>query len=406
MALDPVTTDALLGSPYFHAGFRAFADPQAAALYRLPSRPPLTEGDTVRWPARGVRARRLRDKPPSLRPFGAWRLYFRDRRRPRRSRLYTVTSRSPFQLELRNPGGATGKFQVERSAAGHNAVVLVESNLPTRMTRLVLAYLGAEGRDWQHFLRSGIRPLSQDPHLEWVQKHRNLGDVPSAPTRSTAELSDFDTLLLIRHPAHAGNRDITWAEVAQANGVTISPPSMWWDVAVTDGNAPPQDPYDAHDDRFGTPFDGPEGLAEVEQLFEVLAGHTSTPEVAFGAVFDTSSLAWHTYGPGPDHSVTYYTTDPSTAIHPQLTVVPASQICSPRVDLGRQMHVIQTKITGMTAMTGLADGRFRGIDALWPAGREWLLFTDIEWPYSILGCDQATADAIRTAEGIEAVELT
>lgn len=44
-------------------------------------------------------------------------------------------------------------------------------------------------------------------------------------------------------------------------------------------------------------------------------------------------------------------------------------------------------------------------DALWPDSREWLLLTDIDWPYSILGCDQATGDAIRAAKGVEAVEL-
>lgn len=406
MALDPATIDALLGSPYFHAGFRAFADPRAAALYRVPSAPPLREGDTVLWPARGVRARRLRDKPPSLRPFGTWRHFFSDRRRSRRSRPYTVTSRNPMQLELRSPRGATVTFTIERSSTDHHAVICIESDIPSRMTRLLIAYLEAEGRDWQHFLRSGIQPLPRDPHLAWVQEHRRLGEVHGARTEGTVEFAGFQTLLLIRHPARADERDITWAEVASANAVSISPSSMWWDLAVTNGNPPLQDPYDAHDDRFGTSLDGGEGLAEIEPLFEVLAGHTSTPEVAFGAVFDTSSLAWHTYGPGPDHSATYYTTDPTAAIHPELTVVPASQICSPHVDLRREMHVVQTKVTDITAMTGLASGRFCGIDALWPDGREWLLLTDIDWPYSLLGCDHATAAAIRTAEGIEAVELT
>lgn len=406
MALDPAMIGALLGSPYFHAGFRAFADPEAAALYRLTPTPPLRAGDTVQWPARDARTRRLRQKPPSLRPFGTWRDFVQHRRRPRLSRPYTVQSRGPMQLELRSPRGATVGFRIERSSTDNNAVVWIESDLPDRMTRLLFAYLEAEGRDWQHFLHSGIQPLTRDPHLEWVQEHRSLGDVHAARTESTVELAGFDILLLIRHPARTDERDITWTEVASANGVTISPSSLWWDLAVTDGNPPPQDPYDACDDRFGTPLEGAEGLVEIEALFEVLAGHTSTPEVAFGAVFDTSGLAWHTYGPGPDHSVAYYTTDPTAAIHPELTVVPASQICSPLVELGREMRVLQTKVTDIPAMTRLASDRFRGVDALWPEGQEWLLLTDIDWAYSLLGCAQATADATRTADGIEAVEVT
>ena len=397
--------DALLGSPYFHAGFRAFADPQAAALYRQPSTPPLREGDTILWPARGARARRLRDKPPSLRPFGNWRRYFRGRRRPLRPRPYTVASRSPMHLELRSPRGATVKFHVEPSDTVHYAVVLVESTLPARMTRLLLAYLEAEGRDWQHFLRSGLRPLTRDPNLAWVQQLRHLGDASSTLARSTAEHAGFETLLLIRHPARTDDRDITWTEVAHANGVEILPSSQWWDLAITDGNAPPQDPYDAHDDRFGEPTCGAKGLAEITSLFEVLADHTSTPEVAFGAIFDTSSLAWHTYGSGPDHSVAYYITDPGAAVHPQLTIVPASQICSPLVDLGRKMHVVQTAVADIPALAKLTESRAHGVDALWPDSQEWLLLTDIDWPYAILGCNQATAEAVRTAQGIEAVEL-
>ncbi|WP_152427942.1 hypothetical protein [Dietzia sp. UCD-THP] len=298
------------------------------------------------------------------------------------------------------------KLRVEPSDTIHNAVVLIESNLPTRMTRLLLAYLEAEGRDWQHFLCSGLRPLTLDPHLAWVQQLRHLGRAPSPLARSAAELAGFDTVLLIRHPARTDDRDITWTEVAHTNGVAISPTSMWWDLAVTDGSTPPQDPYDAHDDRFGTPTDGAEGLAEITPLFEVLAGHTSTPEVTFGAIFDTSSLAWHTYGPGPDYSVAYYTTDPGSAVHPTLTIVSASQICSPLVDLGRTMHVVQTAVTEIPALAKLAEGRAHGIDALWPDSQEWLLLTDIDWPYSILACNQATAKAVRTAQNIEAVELT
>lgn len=406
MALDPALADALIGSPYFHAGFRAFADPHAAHVYRLTPTPPLREGDTVQWPGRGTRARRLRQKPPSLRPFGTWRDFFLRRRRPRLARPYTVQSRGPMQLTLRRPRGGTVTFTIERSDTEHHAVICIESDLPARMTRLLLDYLAAEGRDWQHFLRSGIRPLTRDPHLDWVRQHRGLGEMHGQFAEDSVGNCGFPALLLVRHQARTDERNVTWTEVARANGVTISPSSMWWDLAVTKGDPPPQDPYDACDDRFGMPLEGAEGLAEIGALFEVLAGHTSTPEEAFGAVFETSGLAWHTYGPGPDHSVAYYTSDPDAQIHPQLTVVPASQICSPEVELGRSMKVLQTTVTGVPAMTGLSSGRFRGVDALWPDGREWLLVTDIDWAYSVIGCDRGTAAAVLASDGVEAVELT
>ena len=58
--LAPATADALLGSPYFHAGFRAFADPEIAARYRLEPTPPLRPGHTVHWPIRPARVETLR----------------------------------------------------------------------------------------------------------------------------------------------------------------------------------------------------------------------------------------------------------------------------------------------------------------------------------------------------------
>ena len=56
LRLPAVTVDGLIGSPYFHAGFRAFADPHGGSAYALAPNPPLAEGDTVRWPVATVRA--------------------------------------------------------------------------------------------------------------------------------------------------------------------------------------------------------------------------------------------------------------------------------------------------------------------------------------------------------------
>ena len=356
--LAPATVDALLGSPYFHAGFRAFADPEIAARYRLEPTSPLSAGDTIHWPIRPARVRRRRRRP-SPSNFSAWARseMRRQRRRPRPAHTYSVVARSPMQLELRGPRGTMVSFTIEPDGSGGGSTIGIETDLPARTTRLLLAYIEAEDRDWAHFLRCGIQPLSSDPHSGWLGEHRGLVDMPwqISDAQAVPDPSGFEALLLIRHPGHS---------------------------------------------------DGAEGLGEIDVLFEVLARHTSTPEVAFGAIFDTASLAWHSYGPGPDHSVTYYSTDPDASIHPELTVVPASQICSPEVTLMRIMPVIQTKVASVPEMTNLAHGRAHGVDTLWPDGQEWLLTTDVDWGYSLLGCNRRTAEAVLAAEVIEAVDLT
>lgn len=296
---------------------------------------------------------------------------------------------------------------VEPNDYDDGSVIQIESDLPDRTIRLLLAYLNAEGRDWAHFLRCGIQPLSKDPHGSWIWENRKFVDMPNSAADASAspKSGGFEALLLIRHPGHTHERAVTWDEVARANNVSISPSSLWWDIAITNGKPPPQDPFDACDDRFGWPHDGAEGLGEIGALFNVLARNTSTPKVAFGAIFDTGSLAWHSYGPGPNHSVAVYSTDPNTGIHPELTVVPASQICSPEVTLLRTMPVFQIKVASVPDMANLAYGRAHGVDALWPDGREWLLTTDIDCGYSVLGCNRGTAEEILAGDGIEAVEL-
>lgn len=297
-------------------------------------------------------------------------------------------------------------FTVEPDGSGAGSVIEIGSDLSSPAAGLLPAYLEAEGRAWAHFLSCGIRPLSNDPNGGWLRERTGLVDMSwqTPGARVAADPSGFEAVLLVRHPGHTAERAVTWEEVARANSVGISPASIWWDIAVTDGKPPPQDPLDACDDRFGEPFDGAEGLAQVDALLEVLARHTSTPEVAFGAIFDTAGLAWHSYGPGPDYSVAYYSTDPDAIPHPELVVVPASQICSPEVTLLRTMPVFQTTMSGIRDTANLA--RVHGVDTLWPDGREWLLTTDIDWNYSVLGCDRSTADAVLATDGIEAVDLT
>lgn len=406
--LAPATVDALLGSPYFHAGFRAFADPEIAARYRLDPAPSLRAGDTVQWPVRAARIRRRRSRP-SPSNFSAWARFEmrRQRRRIRPAHTYSVMARTPMHLELRGPRGVRASITVEPNDADGGSQIGIDADLPGRTARLLRAYLEAENRDWAHFLRCGIQPLSSDPHSDWVWEHREIADMQMSTLEASAvsEPAGFEAFLLIRHPGHTDERAVTWEEVARANGVAISSSSMWWDIAVTDGELPPQDPFDACDDRFGWPHDGAEGLGEIGALFDVLARHTSTPTVAFGAIFDTASLAWHSYGPGPDNSVAYYSTDPDASIHPELTVVPASQICSPEVTLLRTMPVFQTTVASVPAMANLAHGRAHSVDALWPDGREWLLTTDIDWGFSILGCNRSTAEAVLTAAGVESVDL-
>ena len=408
LPLDPATADALIGSPYFHAGFRAFAHPRGARLYRLPVTQPLRVGDTVHWPTRGESRPRRRPDPDPLRPYGIIGGVSWMRPRPRLDRELTVTVRTTGRLTLRGPRGVTVSLRVENGDDDESSVLRIDSGLSGRATRRLAGYLEAEGNDWRHFLACGIRPLTRDPHVDWAHERRGLGGWPWELPEGPPERCGFEVVLLLRHPLRSHGEDdsqTTWADVAEANGVPIAPTSMWWDLAVTDGARPPQDPFDSSDDCYGSPGDGAGALAEIPGLFDLLAKQTSTPDVAFGALYETGSLAWGSYGPGTDHSVAVYTTDPDASAHPDLTVVPASQICSPVVSMLREMKVVPLAVADVPRMAGLSVGREHGVDALWPEGREWLLMTDIDWPFTYLGCDRTTADAVRAADGIEAVEL-
>src|SRR5699024_5287164 len=162
------------GSPYFHAGFRAFADPEIAARYRLEPTSPLRAGDTVHWPARPARVRRWR-RGPSPSNFSAWtRSGLRGQRR--RAHVFSVGARKPMHLDVRGQRGASVSFTIGPASSGSGSVIGIESDVPSRTANLLRAHLEAEARDWARFLSCGIQPLSSDPQRSWLQERRGLVD--------------------------------------------------------------------------------------------------------------------------------------------------------------------------------------------------------------------------------------
>ena len=69
------------------------------------------------------------------------------------------------------------------------------------------------------------------------------------------------------------------------------------------------------------------------------------------------------------------------------------------------MPVVEIGVADVPRLRALSEHWTVGVDMLWPAGREWVVLTDIDWQYTHLGCDRATADAVLAADGIEAVEV-
>ena len=184
----------------------------------------------------------------------------------------------------------------------------------------------------------------------------------------------FEAYARVFHPAvrYVGDDDVdvTWAEVADANGTLAHPLMQWpaitggWEYLSEDSQPPTWD---------GAPAEGhlPVGVAAV--LAAVLARHTGTPEnCLFGR--------WHGFG--------YDLADPE---HP------------PRLLLRGDHDVVLVRGAVADAVRNLApEPHEQSANLWWPADQAWCVVTDIDLMSTYVGGSAACVAELLATPGLEA----
>ncbi len=185
----------------------------------------------------------------------------------------------------------------------------------------------------------------------------------------------FPAYARVFHPAvrYAGDEDVdvSWAEVAAANGTIAHPVMQWpaitggWEYLNEDSQPPTWD---------GAPAEGHLPVPVAARLAEVLAEHTTTPgDCWFGR--------WDGFG------------------------FDAAELAGvPRLPLPGSRDVVLVRGTVRDAVRNLApEPHEQSANLWWPADRAWCVATDIDLMSTYVGGSAACLAELAAADGLEVV---
>lgn len=247
--------------------------------------------------------------------------------------------------------------------------------------------------------RSRLRPVADVSPADWVV----AGVGPFGSGVGALVPHGFEAYARVLHPAlAAGDRPVTWAQVAAWSGRVVHPRVQFGALAAAvPGMGGGAAPWEVSPEPGSMP---PDTLA---RLCEVLAAHT-------GAAGRCWFCVWDGYGPtsGPHASVSFSAEDDSLAgsAEPEPEVIlppefPPDVINGPRVRLPERSYLL---LEGPLDAAGeVAMGIFpQSPNLFWPGDRAWCVATEIDLDSSYLGGSAALVRDVLADGRLEAVPVS
>jgi hypothetical protein len=180
----------------------------------------------------------------------------------------------------------------------------------------------------------------------------------------------FAAFARLFHPAHLGEREVRWAQVAAANGRRAHAGMQW--VAITGswdfyyGGAQPR-VWDQPPESGSLP------RAQAQRLVAVLEQFTATAEDCFCAV-------WDGFGD---------------------LAVPTADVATMAMPLDRTMWLLRGTLGDVAVASMLPAPWDQSPNLWWPADRAWCVATDIDLNCSYIGASEACIQAILNTAVLE-----
>jgi hypothetical protein len=185
-------------------------------------------------------------------------------------------------------------------------------------------------------------------------------------------------------------REVTWQEVAEANGRRIHAGMQWRDVSC-----PRSTPDEAASDVWDRPPQvGWLPLRLTEVLCEILAGFTTTPMRCLCGVWEGQS---YMVGFRFDENLPRLEVDPGRRLIVgvgQLTAIPKA----PLTDGWREPAQVSGRLE--------AARQYRSPDLWWPEDRAWFVVSDVDLDTTYVGGSAACIAAIISDRRLEALPTT
>lgn len=181
----------------------------------------------------------------------------------------------------------------------------------------------------------------------------------------------FEAYARLFHPAYLDGREVSWREVAEANG-RVAHPGMQW-PSITGSLR-----FHSRDDQPGLwdqpPDEGTLPTGPAQRLSAELARHTSTPDTCWYAV-------WDGFGGVP---------------------VPAG---AARFEIpGRGMFLLRGTVATIAEAPPL-DGWEQRPNLWWPDDRAWCVATEIDFMTTYVGGSAAAIAGLLAVPGLEICEV-
>ena len=220
----------------------------------------------------------------------------------------------------------------------------------------------------------------------------------------------FDAYVRILHPVDTvGTELVRWRDVAAATGRVVHPLVQWWRLIDA------REPFDPRSERWdgGGPETGALDEPDAGVLVELLAGHTSTPDVAYFALWEGSG---HFNGDRVTYGVNEgwrYGRRFSGGRRRRSQPVPVTTlaerlVAGPRLrHPGRDYVMLTGSLTEASSIAepvGSLPWPLSG-NLVWPEDRAWCIGTEVDLDSTLVGCTRAAAADILSCEELEAFPI-
>jgi hypothetical protein len=230
-------------------------------------------------------------------------------------------------------------------------------------------------------------------------------DAGASPTFHTMVPEDFDVYARVFHPARLGDREVRWAEVAEANGRTMHGAAEWGQLTGSwkldqQGGLWDSDPFNGH-----TPE------RQALHLGALLAKHTGTPQRCWFGVWE----GWGGWRDPGSAEIVLVRTGTSYAERVEIERrrreraradwAPWQSIMSraPTFEMpSRTMHLVRCPLADIGSFYG---DYANAPNIWWPEDRAWCVGSDVDLMSTYLGGTAAMVEAVTRERDLEALAI-
>lgn len=247
------------------------------------------------------------------------------------------------------------------------------------------------------------RPAASAEPAQWLIDRVDLWDHDHWPAGMVGV--GFEGYARLLHPVGDDRGPQTWAAVARANGRILHPSAHWERI----NNAP------RHRSESGEPKVGHLDTSALEALCAILAGHTTTPQACYFAVWNGWGWRHETSSPDglPSSITSYYAPD---GVIPNDVQTPQPALTEWQLDLsgptfslpGRDYFLFEDAIDAAARIGHWNHESWftaQSPSFFWPADHSWCVATEIDYDSTIIGGTHELIEQLCASQTIEVLQI-